>query len=367
MSYTKDQHFSLLAETTSAVMPVVDAMAYADMDENLRASISPDMERSLKRRRDGPLLRPLLARMCYELTGGLAWREQVPVMASVELLNISTYQSNYCFDEKAGVDTVSERNNQFICSMLTISKAISMVESLAVMPSATKARIAALLARSNHEVYQGQFQDLNMLNLDRVSNFFDLDNFLPAYLARCNLIAGSTFRSCAVGAMVNDPSSEILNTLFTYLGTLGAAAQVINDLGDFIPHITKDYAMPFSDFQLGRLTLPTFLLQKAGLPVDEWRSNLREGKCVSSVETALVEAIKDLKIEPTVRGVVKEQLFPRIKSCLSILESTFGQDKIAPFRFAYPYIYDSRMLRYFRKDADRAWAQSKHVAAMARK
>lgn len=355
MIYTKDRHFSVLAETTSVVMPVVDAMAYADIDNSLRTSLSPDMERVLNRRRHSPLLRPLLVRMCYELTGGLAWREQAAIMASIELFNISTYQSNYCFDEKAGVDSVSEKNNQFICSMLTLSKVISVVESYSATPSVMKSGIATLLARSNHEVYQGQFQDLNVLHLNRISNFSDLESFLPAYLARCDLIAGSTFRACAVGAMVNDPAPEILDTLFVYLGTLGAATQVINDLGDYIPHATKGYAAPFSDFQLGRLTLPTFLLQKAGLPIDEWRANLQAGKYVESVQTELVEAIKDLKVEPIVRRVVKERLFPLIKSCLSTLEATFGPDRSAPFRFAYPFIFDSRMLRYFRKDADRAW------------
>nr|VFJ50476.1 MAG: Geranylgeranyl pyrophosphate synthase [Candidatus Kentron sp. FM]VFJ51177.1 MAG: Geranylgeranyl pyrophosphate synthase [Candidatus Kentron sp. FM]VFK08850.1 MAG: Geranylgeranyl pyrophosphate synthase [Candidatus Kentron sp. FM] len=357
MNYTKDQHFSLLAETTAAVKPVVDVAAYADIEQPLRASILPDMERCLEIRRRGLFLRPFLARICYELTGGQDWLEQVPVMASVELLNISTYQSNYCFDEKAEVKTVLEKNNQFICSMLTASKAISMVESFAIATRAAKANMVALLARSNHEVYQGQFQDLNVLNLDGIGNFSDLDEFLPVYLSRCDLIAGSTFRACAVGAVSNNPSLEIFNTLLAYLGALGTAAQMVNDLGDFIPYPTKSYAAPFSDFLLGRLTLPTFLLKKAGLPLDEWRVRLREEKRAPSVETALAEEIHNLKIESIVRSVIKKRILPSIKFCLSTLDSNFQPEETAPFRFAYPYIFDSRMLRYFRKDAGRAWPE----------
>nr|VFJ45711.1 MAG: Geranylgeranyl pyrophosphate synthase [Candidatus Kentron sp. DK] len=319
------------------------------------------MERGLKRRREGLLLRPLLVRMCYELTGGQAWLEQVPIMASVELLNLSTYQSNYCFDEKAGINTASEKNNQFICSMLTVSKAVSVLESFMEATNTPKAGMVSLLAKSNHEVYLGQFQDINVLNLDNVGNFRSLDDFLPMYLSRCDLIAGSTFRACAAGAMVNDTSSEILNTLFTYLSQLGIAAQMVNDLGDFIPHTTKDYATPFSDFRLGRLTLPIFLLQKAGFPLDRWRRHLRKNGHLKPIETALVEAIKDLEVESMVRGVIKKYAFPKIKSCLSILETTFGPNRSSAFRFAYPYIFDSRLLRYFRKDAKRAWSEDKEA------
>ena len=356
MNRTKEQHFAALVETSAAVRPVLESLAYAGMPESLRGAVGSSMEICLQRRRDGPLLRPLLARMCYEATGADAWRDQIPVLAAVELLNISTYQSNYCFDEKAGVKTARERNNQFICSMLTFSKAITLVEASPSLPGDVKAAVATLMARANHEVYQGQFFDLNVLNLDYATDFKDLNSFLPKYIVRCDLIAGSTFRMCAVGALVNNTEPEVLDALFAYLGALGSAAQMINDLGDYIPHITKDYAAPYSDFQLGRLTLPTYMLHKGGYPVAEWRECLRSERDVANVERALQCAIKELELEQQVRALVKTHYFPIIRSSLCRLQAACGAERIDPFWFAYPYIFESRLLRYFRKDADRAWA-----------
>jgi geranylgeranyl pyrophosphate synthase len=295
--------------------------------------------------------------MCYELTGGTSWREQLPILAAVELLNISTYQSNYCFDEKAGVTRPVDRNNQFICSMLTFSNVISLIDSFDRLQPSAKTKIVSLFAQSNHEVYKGQFCDLNLLNLDRISDFDNLDRFLSVYAERCNLIAGSTFRACAAAALPNDPPPGILDALLAYLGSLGAAAQAINDLGDYIPHVTKDYALPFSDFQLGRLTLPTFLLHKAGLPLDEWRTRLRVEGSVVGIEHALTEAIRDLKLEAQVRRFVRAQMFPTIRSSLAILEEQIGSEQVARLWFAYPFIFESRLLRYFRLDHSRAWRE----------
>jgi len=305
------------------------------------------MEVCLSRRKGKPALRPLMARMCYEITGGTSWREQLPVLAAVELLNISTYQSNFCFDEKAGINSASGRNGQFICSMLTFSRSLAVLDSATELAARPKAEIASLLARSNDQVYQGQFYDLNLLTFDMIANFPTLDEFTALYLERCNLIAGSTFRACAAGAILNDPSPDILNALITYLGNLGSAAQVINDLGDYIPQVTKDYAQPYSDLNLGRLTLPAYLLHKAGLPMAQLRQTLRTEGSTSPIGMQITEAIRDLRLVPQVRTFVKEQLFPAIHSSIRMLEKHFGADRAAELRFAYPFIFESRLLRYF--------------------
>ena len=234
---------------------------------------------------------------------------------------------------------------------------MSLVESCHSFRGDAKSRIVSLVARSNDEVYQGQFYDLNVLNFDRVSEFPNMDGFLALYTTRCDLIAGSTFRACASGALINDPASSALEALLSYFGALGAAAQAINDLGDYIPLVTKDYALPYSDFQLGRLTLPAFLLHKAGLPLDEWRQALRSDGTVPEIKKALTDAIHDLKLEVQVRQFVKARFFPTIRSSLAALGESFGQERIAGLWFAYPYIFESRLLRYFRSDRLRSWQQ----------
>lgn len=351
---TKDDHFTALFETSTAVRPFVERWAYANMPSDLQAVIAPSIERCLARRRDGPLLRPLLTRMCYEVCGGGSWRDVLPILAAVELLNISTYQSNYCFDEKAGIAT-AERNNQFICSMLSFSVIPALVESSTTVTTDAKCATIALLARSNHEVYQGQFYDLNILNLDCVSDFSSADAFYNVYAKRCDLIAGSTFRACAAGAIVNGLDVPPLQALYRYLGCLGAAAQVVNDLGDYIPHVTKDYALPFSDLQLGRLTLPTFLLYQGGAPILEWRHRLRNEAHAPDVESALAAAIGDLAIEARARAFIQSRFFEDLRKALADLRRYFGDESTQAFRFAYPYIFDSRLLRYFRADRSRAW------------
>lgn len=354
MKRGKEQHFAEVRATTTAVRPILESLAFEHMPAALQDAIDASMEICLRRRRDNPLLRPHLARICYEATGGRNWREQVPIFAAVELLNISTYQSNYCFDSKAGVNSPEERNNQFICSMFTWSQALTAVTESPSLSPALKTSIVALLTRSNHQVYQGQYLDLNPLNIKNVEAFPDLDSFLPAYAQRCDLIAGSTFRACAAASLVNNPEPEILEALFAYLGAVGAAAQVINDLGDFIPYTTKDYAAPFSDLQLGRLTLPTYLLYKNRIPVAQWRDRLKSERNSPDVEAALEGAIKEFQVERQVRELVKRKYFPIIRCALSRL-SALGEEPIAPLWFAYPYIFESRLLRYFRKDAYRAW------------
>jgi len=305
-----------------------------------------------------------MARMCLEATSDRDWRPYAPVLASIELLNISTYQSNYCFDEKAGVSDGLSKSNQFISSMLTLCGAIALVDDCPDIAPETRGAIKSLIASVNAEVYSGQFMDLNILAFDRATDFADRNRFLTHYFRRCDLIAGSTFGACVAAAMGAGAEERVIVLLDEYLRALGAATQIINDLGDYIPFRTKDYAVPGSDLMLGRLTFPAYVMITSGLPLQEWR----ETACTSRAHDGPLQnterAIRELNIEGQVRQLVKLHYFPRIRRSIKLLSRALGEDKTAPLSFAYPYIYDSRLLRYFRDDNERTWndsAQEKHL------
>ena len=313
MHPTKTHHFESLDETTALVRPVLfDAYTHS-CDGTLRNELNKTYQVALKRRLDGgPLLRPHLARTCFELSGGKDWKSLLCVFAAVEALNISTYQSNYCFDRKAGVKTVAERNNQFIAAMLSLSVARNLLAREDILSLQQRDSLTALLMQANADVYTGQFIDLNTLNYSCLSDQLTPQAFTDVYLRRCDLIAGSTFRACVAGAIAGSASQNLIAALTEYLSAFGAAAQIINDLGDYIPRRTKDYAAPFSALSLGRLTLPLYLLARAGCDIDDWRYSLRRGS-VSKVADAVSEEIARNNIEEQVRMFAKIHVMPKAR------------------------------------------------------
>lgn len=357
MKVSKEQHFHASAETSEILWPQLERIVASGISAKLKGPILSDMEYYMRLRRGKPLLRPLMARFCLELTSDANWQDFAPLLIAVELFNISTYQSNFCFDEKAGVKATSERNNQFICSMLTFSRAINLVSECRQISADKLVAIKDLLATVNHELYEGQYSDLNILNIDRLKDdeIANYDSFRKLYLQRCYHIAGSTLRACAITALAQDTDPLILETLNTYLLNLGAAGQAVNDLGDFIPHTTKVYAAPFADVQLGRLTLPMYLLAQAGVPLQDIRNELRNNPDSEHCRNTILDAIDRNNIEKRVRMFIKKELFPQVKSSLANLTELVGEQRVASLHFAFNFIYESRLLRYFRQDRSRAW------------
>ena len=224
-----------------------------------------------------PLLRPYLARLCYEAAGGTDWVARAPVFATTELLNISTYQINLCFDEKIG-DGGTTPTAQFIASMLTFSAAIETSAATDVLGPSERSTAAQLLASTNAAVYLGQFLDTSVLTLSAFEPTYrnDPSGFLEIYLQRCKLIGASTFEVCAVGALAAPSAPGGLSAaLTTFLFGLGIAGQVLNDLADLIPTDARSYTKAYADARMGRLTWPIYILaSETGLPQEAWAARL---------------------------------------------------------------------------------------------
>ena len=349
MGALKNEYFRRLAETTSKVWPVIERQAYA-VAPLIRKDIASDIERYLSARRGKSLLRPNLARLCVELDQSLNWEDYLPIFASIELLNISSYQSNFCFDNKGGVSAPRDVSNQYICAMLSISGAMELVTMSPSHSHEELLKVIHLLAESNRQVYEGQYCDLNLLSIDRMDEFSEDEVFFSAYIERCRLIGGSTFRACAAGVANHLANPKVRNCLLSYLDSLGTAGQIINDLADFIPTETRCYAAPLADLKLGRLTLPVYLLHRRGYPVHQWRESVLEHGVSSKYASSIQEALIDIDIETSVRSFIRQRIFPDVKRAIRGLSSVFAPESVESLRFAFHFVYESKLLTYFRQD-----------------
>ncbi|HHB92625.1 MAG TPA: hypothetical protein ENK59_05370, partial [Thioploca sp.] len=232
------QHFARLKETSDLVWPIIEREV-ENLYENLRvydddkAVLKSEMEVFFKRRRHKLLLRPYLTRLAYEFYGGKDWKKNIDVFAAVELFNISTYQSNLCFDKKL-MNEVANNSNQYIASMLTLSLATKLIQDSQIFSSEQKNRAIQLLNESNNKVYLGQYIDLNMLTFSKFKSYqyqknqygivrYKKKHFYHDYVERCNKIGGSTFEVCLIGALLNSNTDlekvEELRNLYYKFGS----------------------------------------------------------------------------------------------------------------------------------------------------
>lgn len=346
MGILKDQYFKQLRETSAKVWPLIEQQAHA-VSSTIKKEIEVDVERYLSLRRGKPLMRPQLGRLCLEMIPDLKWEEYLPILAAIELVNISSYQSNFCFDGKGGVYSRSDINNQFICSMITFSGALELAGSLESDDNFR--HVVRLFTESNQQIYEGQFCDLNILSINNIDKFSSEEKFLTTYIERCRLIGGSTFRACGAVLANHFDNAKVEFHLMSYLEALGTAGQMINDLADFIPVETRCYAAPLADLKLGRLTLPVYLLHKEGYPVRKWRESLMKQGDGSSCCQLIQNALLDLDIEKATRSLIRTRIFPDVKKAIRGLSHVFSKPSVEPLRFAFHFVYESKLLTYFNK------------------
>ena len=88
---------------------------YISLDDSLHSNFSV----FFNARKSKKLLKPTLFRIVYEMYGGKDFSSLIDVAVIFELINISSYQSNAGFDNKKGAYSKSEKDSQFISSVLT--------------------------------------------------------------------------------------------------------------------------------------------------------------------------------------------------------------------------------------------------------
>jgi geranylgeranyl pyrophosphate synthase len=256
-----------MKETSEAVIPIIKK-AYAfvnDSDTLLLDSISYFVRR--RTRPEQLLLRPYLVRIGYELAGSECWDKILNACAAVEILNISTYQSNLAFDHKNGILSESKKDNQFISSMISlgiISKLI--LELQADFSEKLLLLILNRIQETNAAVYIGQFYDLNILTLDILDLSMSESDYLRVYIERCGKLGGELTSLCLeIGYLLGKGDKKKLDVVRTIGIKMGTAGQIVNDISDLIYHEGnslgyENYKDCFSDLKIGKVTYPLFHL-----------------------------------------------------------------------------------------------------------
>ena len=220
-----------------------------------------------KKRYNKPLLKPYLIRLTFELVGDGNWENIIPFCALGELLNISSYQSNLAFDNKTGLLTKEEKDNQFIASTVTREVCNRIVHTNNYKLSAVqKNNILNMISVANLYIYKAQYHDLNILTCKRLPFYLsNKDKFLHDYKKRC-VYGTLNFSMCSqLGGMLAGAKKADLTQLSIFGRNLGVGLQYMNDLADYAhPFNTVNenryYQDRVSDLRNGRLTLPLYEL-----------------------------------------------------------------------------------------------------------
>lgn len=361
----KERHFYRLNETSEAVWPIIEELIERQYRKDCSDSLREDMNLFLKKRLGKQLLRPYLARLAYELAGGREWKSILNLLAAVELFNISTYQSNICFDQKADFN-VSRTENQYISSMFSLSLAQIAISEQKGMTDEAKSIASEILARCNIEVYEGQYIDINLLTLNEWNNIEseqDYQKFISNYIHRCELIGGATFVVTVLGALAAKRNGNLVELLTKCYRKFGIAAQIINDLADYIPEsqqekhakYTRPYTSSYGDLRMGRLTYPTFILLKEKNKVigeNLMKIHTRWEHLVPTQEELIVftNALKKMNIRGKVESLIRKKCWHGkggIKEALAELKERTSPESYEDLLFIQSFIFGSSMLLYF--------------------
>lgn len=248
------------------------------------------------------LLRPFLSKLIYELGEKTDWKVHSRLFALVEVINISTYQSNLAFDKKNGVKKESDEFNQIISSFFST---FIFFDEIIISKYNNDKRLSIIDAtvKGLEEIYYGQYLDLNVLNFSNDKLLDSFDEFERAYLLRCQNLGSSLINLCINYCLIlNDSKIDKIRAELLRFGTLfGMAGQVLNDLGD-ITSKGRIYSVDrYSDIKNERLTVPVvFLMQLCG------DSKPNKGRLLEQCENAKIVNLLIEKLKVYLAGYVTE-------------------------------------------------------------
>lgn len=263
----KDRYFAQMRQTSEDVFPYI--MKYLDQIKDIDIELYSLLMFVTEKRRHKPMVRPFLVRLAYEVCGGENWQRIIPACAAFELLNISSYQSNCAFDNKMNILSKSQKDSQFIASVITREICSEMVMDLRLEfgPEIVE-EIERSLNISNKYIYIAQHYDLNLLTVNNYVKYIADELFMKDYIKRC-YYGGGVFTSQAAyaGGLLANADKSQLKALYGFGENYGIGLQIMNDLADFIPAgvdevVNRNYQDQFSDIRNGRLTLGVYKLLK---------------------------------------------------------------------------------------------------------
>lgn len=263
----REKYFDIMLETSTLVNQEISKVinkSFIGQSSRFKEDVLQFVGERMKN--NAPLLKPLLLRLSYEVSGGDNWREILSACVAVELLNISSYQANAAFDSKNGKITKIQHDRSFIASMFTRELANELLLKYGMQYNSASSLNA--LALSYRAINIGQYIDINEISYDRLNSFLtDYDSYIELYKQRCMMLSGEFTSQCAsLGARLAGASNSITNNLKHFGVVFGIGLQVVNDIGDYIPSVLgrydthKIYQDQFSDFRHGKITLPVYYL-----------------------------------------------------------------------------------------------------------
>jgi len=211
------------------------------------------------------LLRPFLSKLIYELGAMADWKIHSRLFALVEVINISTYQSNLAFDNKNGIRSELDKFNQIISAFFST---FIFFDEIIVSQYDDRKRLNIIEAtvKGLEEIYYGQYIDLNILSFSNESLYQSFEFFEDQYKLRCQHLGSSLINLCINYCVIlNDSKIDEIKDELIRFGTLfGLAGQILNDLGDISSKGRVYSTNRYSDIENERLTLPVFFLMQIG-------------------------------------------------------------------------------------------------------
>lgn len=211
------------------------------------------------------LLRPFLSKLIYELGAKSDWEVHSRLFALVEVINISTYQSNLAFDNKNGINCELDKFNQIISSFFSTFIFFDEIV-ISQYDDSKRLKIINATVKSLEEIYYGQYLDLNVLNFSNESLYHSIEEFEGHYKLRCQYLGSSLINLCISYCLILNDSKidEIRDELLKFGALFGLAGQILNDLGDITSKGRVYSSKRYSDIENERLTLPIFFLMQIG-------------------------------------------------------------------------------------------------------
>lgn len=258
------------------------------------------------------LLRPFLSKLIYVLGAKSDWKVHSRLFALVEVINISTYQSNLAFDNKNGIRNELDKFNQIISAFFSTFIFFDEV-IISQYDDSKRLKIIDVTVKGLEEIYYGQYLDLNVLNFSNESLYQSFEDFEDKYKLRCQHLGSSLINLCINYCLIlNDSKIDEIKVELLRFGTLfGLAGQVLNDLGDITSKGRVYSSNRYSDIENERLTLPIVFLMQIGGDKRPIKKHLVE---LCKNDTAITELI--VKVKSYLTKYIDE-----INSLMNLMES----------------------------------------------
>ena len=288
--YSSKNHFERLNETTGEVRKHLNSLRKISEYSSILQEDPTWKKRILNE--ESRFLRPLIVRNVLEMIcpDKLQWTDYIDIISSVELFNISTYQSDEVFDfnirstAESIVQTLRHSAvQQYISSYITYTLGLGLIYESRLTQD-RKLHFTKIMTLAGEKVYAGQYIDAFVLR-----KHFQKENplsysegiFLEKYLERCAKLDGyqlaMCFRyGCVVDNLFNRSELRDVELSLWNIGMdFGICLQILNDMADLAYINEKSY---MEDVINNKISYPIYLLWHHSERGQDLLNNVWNGK-----------------------------------------------------------------------------------------